>query len=147
MCTLLHPSMKHFHIAPDERNKALELVKKELLKRAAAIDNTTGSKAPTTTVSTTFNTTTSTSSNSLLFRCFDQPQPLIKPTSTPVDELHEYMLLDVQIHEHEDVLLFWKKNEKSFPILSSIVCDLFAIPASNTIVERLFSSSKNTVTD
>ncbi|CAF4950585.1 unnamed protein product [Rotaria socialis] len=28
-----------------------------------------------------------------------------------------------------------------------MVRDLFAIPASNTTVERLFSSSKNTVTD
>ncbi|CAF1102546.1 unnamed protein product [Rotaria magnacalcarata] len=32
-------------------------------------------------------------------------------------------------------------------MLSSIVQDLYAIPASNTIVERLFSSLKNTVTD
>jgi hypothetical protein len=57
------------------------------------------------------------------------------------------MALDVQIDENDDVFSFWKENEKSFPTLSTIVRELYAIPASNTIVERLFSSSKNTVTD
>ncbi len=62
--------------------------------------------------------------NSLLSRCLDQPQPTNKPTSTPLNELHDYMLLNVQIDEQDDVLLFWKKNEKSFPLLSSIIRDL-----------------------
>ncbi len=41
MCTLFHPSMKHFHIAPHEQNKALELMKKELLKRASVFADST----------------------------------------------------------------------------------------------------------
>ena len=57
------------------------------------------------------------------------------------------MALDIFLHEKDDVLIFWKEHSTKFPMLSSIVGDLYAIPGSNTIVERLFSSSKNTVTD
>ncbi|CAM2723846.1 unnamed protein product [Rotaria socialis] len=57
------------------------------------------------------------------------------------------MSSDIHLRENDHVLLFWKENTELFPILSSMVHDLFAIPASNTTVERLFSSSKNTVTD
>ncbi|CAF1398655.1 unnamed protein product, partial [Didymodactylos carnosus] len=147
--TLLHPSLKHFHKAPNGKYKALDLVKQEILKRTLAspiYDNTT-SELATTTDSITFDTTTPSNSNNLLARCFDQPKPPSSSTSTPFDELDSYMALDQQINENDDVLLFWKENAKSFPILSLIVRDLYAIPASNTIVERLFSSSENTVTD
>ncbi|CAF4085749.1 unnamed protein product [Rotaria sordida] len=145
MSTLLHPSLKHFHIAPHEKNKAIKLVKQQLLKRTsipvvvAATDSQTG----TSTTSSTFNTSTAVPSNDLLGRCFDQSQPVVKLAN----ELDDYMLLETQLHETDDVLLFWKENAKNFPVLSSIVRDIFAIPASNTSVERLFSSSKNTVTD
>jgi len=44
-------------------------------------------------------------------------------------------------------LKFWSRHSKSFPTISTIVRDIFAIPASSTMVERLFSISKNTVTD
>ncbi|CAF1440028.1 unnamed protein product [Rotaria sordida] len=145
MSTLLHPSLKHFHIAPHEKNKAIKLVKQQLLKRTsipvvvAATDSQTG----TSTTSSTFNTSTAVPSNDLLGRCFDQSQPVVKLAN----ELDDYMLLETQLHETDDVLLFWKENAKNFPVLSSIVRDIFVIPASNTSVERLFSSSKNTVTD
>ncbi|CAF2058642.1 unnamed protein product [Rotaria magnacalcarata] len=86
-------------------------------------------------------------SNYLLTRCFDQPPLIPKPVLTPTSELDNYMSLDIQLRENDDVLLFWKENIELFPILSSMVCDLFATPASNTTVEKLFSSSKNTVTD
>ncbi|CAF3353937.1 unnamed protein product, partial [Rotaria socialis] len=57
------------------------------------------------------------------------------------------MSSDIHLRENDHVLLFWKENTELFPILSSMVRDLFAITASNTTVERLFSLSKNTVTD
>jgi hypothetical protein len=146
--TLLHPSLKHFHMAPNHKNKAIELLKKELSKRTPApvITGTTDVK-PTTTSSITLDKTTSIASSGLLGRCFDQSQSIVKPIPLPINELDQYISLDIQITEKDDVLLFWKENAKIFPILSSIVRDLFAIPASNTTVERLFSSSKNTVTD
>jgi hypothetical protein len=144
MCTLLHPSLKHFEIAPNEKTKAFNLVKQELLKRtpAPALNANIVLTAP-----VVRDTTAAATSHSLLTRCFDQPQPKLISTSTSANELENYMALDTQISENDDVLLFWKENTKLFPQLSTIVRDLFAIPASNTIVERLFSSSKNTVTD
>ncbi|CAF1084039.1 unnamed protein product [Rotaria magnacalcarata] len=150
MCTLLHPLLKNFDIAPNERAKAFDLVKKELLARVSSshtIANTSSGNINTTTTTTTTNTTTSLASNDLLSFCFDRPQQKIISNSTPLNELYDYMTLDVQINECDDILSFWKANVKSFPTLSAIVCDLFAIPASNTIIERLFSLSKITVSD
>jgi hypothetical protein len=52
-----------------------------------------------------------------------------------------------------DTLVFWQEHESKFPILTYILQDYYgiqyyyAIPASNTTVERLFSSSKNTASD
>ncbi|CAF4940274.1 unnamed protein product [Rotaria sp. Silwood1] len=134
MSTLLHPSLKHFHIAPHEQSKAIKLVKQELLKRTSipVVVAATDSKTGTSTTSSTFNTSTPVPSNDLLGRCFDQPQPVVKLAN----ELDDYMALETQLHETDDVLLFWKENAKTFPVLSSIVRDLFAIPASNTSVER-----------
>ncbi|CAF2119222.1 unnamed protein product, partial [Rotaria magnacalcarata] len=150
MCTLLHPLLKNFDIAPNERAKAFDLVKKELLARVSSshtIANASSGNINTTTTTTTTNTTTSLASNDLLSFCFDRPQQKIISNSTPLNELYDYMTLDVQINECDDILSFWKANVKSFPTLSAIVCDLFAIPASNTIIERLFSLSKITVSD
>ncbi|CAF1588336.1 unnamed protein product [Rotaria magnacalcarata] len=149
MSTLLHPSLKHFHIAPNKQKKAFDLVKQELLERVWISDGATdtASKAITTAISNKRHTTPTVNSNDLLTRCFDKPQPKPISTPTPVTELDNYMALDEIIDETEDVLLFWKRHAQSFPTLSIIVRDLFSIPASNTIVERLFSASKNIVTD
>ncbi|CAF1532084.1 unnamed protein product [Rotaria magnacalcarata] len=67
----------------------------------------------------------------LLGRCFDQPQLVVKVDN----EVDDYMALDTFLNEKEDVLLFWKDHSNKFPMLSSIVQDLYAIPASNTVVE------------
>ncbi|CAF1928508.1 unnamed protein product, partial [Rotaria magnacalcarata] len=67
--------------------------------------------------------------------------------TTPAKELNDYMKFIIPDEESDDVLLFWKNHEKFFPTLSKIVRDLYAISASNTFVERLFSASKNIVTD
>ncbi len=55
--------------------------------------------------------------------------------------------LTLQDEDDDDILGFWTLHCQTYPILSSIVRDIFAIPASNTTVERLFSISKNTVTN
>ncbi|CAF5078985.1 unnamed protein product [Rotaria sp. Silwood1] len=142
---LLHPSLKHFHIAPHEKSKAYKLVNQELLKHTSipVVVAATDSKTGTSTTSSTFSTSKPVPTNDLVGRCFDQPQPLVKLAN----ELDDYMALETQLHEIDDVLLFWKENAKKFPVLSSIVRDLFLISASNTSVERLFSSSKNTIAD
>jgi hypothetical protein len=74
------------------------------------------------------------------------PKSDLKLAPTPYNELEEYMALNVQLNENDDILSFWLRYKLKCPILFSIVQDFYAIPASNTIVERLFSSSKNTIT-
>ncbi|CAF1550982.1 unnamed protein product [Rotaria sordida] len=150
MSALLHPSLKHFQISPNEKPKTISLVKQELLKRVLpqlveAVS--TDSKPVVKTSITSFEATKFVNSNDLLSLCFDKPSVISKPVLTPLNELDNYMTSDAQLHENEDVLLFWKENAESFPILLSMVCDLFAIPASNMTLDRLFSSSNNTVTD
>ncbi|CAF4487805.1 unnamed protein product [Rotaria sp. Silwood2] len=120
-------------LAPEKKTKAFDLVKQELLARALTSDCVAGTAPKTVTIDTSI-------------KCNKTPTKLIS-IPTPVNELDDYMALDEVINETDDVLLFWKRHSKSFPILSMIARDLFAIPASNTIVERLFSASKNIVTD
>jgi hypothetical protein len=43
--------------------------------------------------------------------------------------------------------MFWRHHQHSFPILAQIARKVCAIPASNTVIERLFSSAKNVVTE
>ncbi|CAF4148361.1 unnamed protein product [Rotaria magnacalcarata] len=105
ICTLLHPSLKHFHAAPNEKNKALKIIRKELLSRTSNVISATGksSTAVARGVTNTVNNVEN-SVNNLL-------------------------------------------TQEQYPTLSTIVRELFAIPASNTIVERLFSASKIIVND
>ena len=49
--------------------------------------------------------------------------------------------------QNDDILEFWMKNQHLYPILASIVMDIYSIPTSNTTVERLFSAAGNTITD
>ncbi|CAM4863240.1 unnamed protein product [Rotaria socialis] len=148
--TILHPSLKHFEIAPNEKSKAIALVRQELLKRSLPLSNNitaTDHEGVATNPLIMIDKSKLITSNYLLTRCFDQRPLIPKPVLTPTSELDNYMSSDIQLRENDNVLLFWKENTELFPILSSMVRDLFAIPASNTTVERLFSSSKNTVTD
>lgn len=47
----------------------------------------------------------------------------------------------------DDILAFWSKNASAYPAIASIAMKVLAIPASNTTIERLFSSTKLTITD
>jgi len=49
--------------------------------------------------------------------------------------------------ENDDILSFWRQYKQTFPLIASVARDILAIPASNTSVERQFSTCKNTVTD
>jgi hypothetical protein len=150
---LLHPSLKQFQIAPHEKSKATDLVKAELLKLKHQPSSSSAS-------STTHCSSTSTTSKSqqqtpttqnILLECFDlhdedeDEDPLL--VSAPDKELTQYLSLHVTLEPDEDVLLFWKKYENTLPALASIVKNIYSIPASNTTVERLFSTAGNTITD
>lgn len=145
--SLLHPSFKNFRLNPHLKAKAIDLVRNEILKRQSSSSSSCSSTAIAPIVSTSVSDVQSLHSNSLLSKCFDLPIPAPNSLSTSSNELEEYLNLNVQLHEDDDILLFWRQNRSKFPILTSIVQDYYAIPASNTIVERLFSSSKNTVSD
>jgi hypothetical protein len=58
-----------------------------------------------------------------------------------------YSNLTLDDEENDNILEFWSHHSKSFLVISTIVCDIFAIPALNTMIERLFSISKNSVKD
>ncbi|CAF3948649.1 unnamed protein product [Rotaria sp. Silwood1] len=154
--TFLHPSFKQFQIAPDEKQKAMDLVKAEILKRQSLatseqamidINSSISTRSSTTPKSQQLKVTTT--AQNILAQCFDLPiedkDPLA--SSSPDQELMEYIALNDTLQLDDDVLMFWKNKENKFPILSSIVKDIYSIPASNTTVERLFSSAGNTISD
>ncbi len=147
IASLLHPSFKNFHINPHLRTKAVDLVKNEMLHRQQLATNNAITTAATPFTSTSTSDVQSSHSNGLLSKCFDLPAAPLNSSLASYNELDEYMNLNVQLNEDDDILLFWQQHQSKFPILTSIVRDYYAIPASNTIVERLFSSSKNTVGD
>ena len=137
--------MKNFHIDPSSKQKAIDLLKDEVSKRRSTTSipksASTNVKAGTDQVHSGLSVSKGLSSS-----CFDVPQDDIK-SSTSFDELNEYMALKFQLDENENVLNFWLKQKSKFPTLFLIVQDLYAVPASKTTVERLFSCSKNTIVD
>jgi len=145
--SLLHPSFKNFRGNPQLKTTAIDLVNNEILKRHSLSTNNGSSTNIASLDSTTALDTQSTYSNSLLSKCFDLSTTNQQSSSTPCNELDEYMNLNIQLTENDDILQFWLQHKSKFPNLASIVQDYYAIPASNTIVERLFSSSKNTISD
>ncbi|CAF1677362.1 unnamed protein product [Rotaria magnacalcarata] len=145
--TLLHPLFKNFRMNPHLKTKAIDLVKNEILKRHLLSNNNNSSTIAASVVFTSTSDIPSINSNSLLSKCFDLPTTTQKLASTSFDELDEYLNLNVEFHDDDDILIFWSQHQSKFPIIASIVQDYYAIPASNTVVERLFSSSKNTISD
>ena len=56
------------------------------------------------------------------------------------DELTKYFNLSLT-PSSVDVLQWWKIREIEFPILSKVVRNYYCIPATNTSVERIFSTN------
>ena len=152
--TLLHPSLKHFHIATDEKSKAIELTKEEILKYQAyetsansTIDSLSSSSIQS--VKKLKCTPTSPTTHNVLAQCFDLlvDDEDKAPAPSKDKELIDYLASKDTLEPEEDILLFWKKHQPSFPTLAGIVKSIYCVPASNTTVERLFSSAGNTITD
>ncbi|CAF1285589.1 unnamed protein product [Rotaria sordida] len=86
----------------------------------------------------------------LLREVFDKPPSPSAPERNDADKEFENYLASTLVmegDENDDILAFWRQHKQTFPLIASIARDILAIPASNTTVERQFSSCKNTVTD
>ncbi|CAF1443450.1 unnamed protein product [Didymodactylos carnosus] len=84
------------------------------------------------------------STTNLLCLCYDKP----RADKTQADEvlLWSQSVFD-DFTNDDDLFSFWRKKKDEFPIIGAIARKLLGIPASNTSVERLFSSTKITVSD
>ena len=74
---------------------------------------------------------------------------LDKLKSTSIgEELAEYEDLETTLKPDDDILKFWFKRRKQFPLFSGIVMDIFVIPAGSSEIERRFShfNSLNIIT-
>ncbi|CAF1460814.1 unnamed protein product [Rotaria sordida] len=92
--------------------------------------------------------TNSSARKELLMAIYDK-QPVVPGKSNVEQELEKYLTSTsmVRDEEEDDILGYWREHQKLFPLIASIARKILAIPASNTSVERLFSSCKNTITD
>lgn len=70
-------------------------------------------------------------------------------SSNPFQEVDDYLTADFSEVLSErlnsddiDLLSFWRQQQHSYPTLASIAKIICAVPASNTIIERLFQKQK-----
>lgn len=158
LATILHPKLKNFDCCPLEKNSSIEALKLVFDKYESVnssiltqenIDNNTDSSS----TLSVYNVNPSLKKNmNLLAQCFDSPSVANDQHTNRYQEIYRYSSWDViangcqdKVHGDVNVLLYWKEQKDTFPILSSIARNIYSIPTSNTTVERLFSSSKNIV--
>ncbi|CAF3679222.1 unnamed protein product [Rotaria socialis] len=93
-------------------------------------------------------TNSSSARKKILIEIFDKPHVVLEKTSVE-RELENYLTSTsvVQNEEEDDILAYWKEQQKLFPLIALTARHVLTIPASNTSVERLFSSCTNTTTD
>jgi hypothetical protein len=157
IAAVLHPNNKHLHKSPQLKNRAIFLLKQEMCKRHDRFLSTSPSPVADPPIASSTSSSSSTSitksvrleaRNILLMEVFDKP-PSVPKKDNVEEELENYLAstLVMEGDENDDILSFWKQHKQSFPLIASIARHILSIPASNTSVERQFSSCKNTVTD
>jgi len=161
LATILHPKLKNFDSCLDEKENAITALKSAFDKYQ--LDNLLLPAYPvhpspimsTSTCSSTASSNKKSAKVNLLTQCFDNVINTDVKTSDPYHEINEYLNYDwhsfypanVCDDGDIDILAFWKEKQSMFPVLSTLAKQVYAIPASNTIVERLFSASKNTISE
>ncbi|CAF1117760.1 unnamed protein product [Rotaria sp. Silwood1] len=95
--------MKSFRSNPGFREKALKLVKTEIIKRQSTILSITCTSTIPPPVHTNLLDSQSTTSKGPLSYCFDTPQNSLTLSTTPY-ELDEYMSSNAPFSGHDDVL-------------------------------------------
>ena len=63
-----------------------------------------------------------------------------------IDELERYLADDID-ENVLDPLAWWRSNTNHYPVLARMAFDLFSIPAMSSECERVFSQSKQLITE
>ncbi|CAF1408076.1 unnamed protein product [Rotaria magnacalcarata] len=161
IATLVHPNLKHFHMSPHLKERAIFLLKQEILKRQEDLSSTcplaptnssvisvSPSSKSCSSITSISNTNSLSTRKKLLLEIFDK-QSEVPAKSAVETELEKYLTSTsvLENEEDDDILSYWRQHQHVFPLIASIARVVLAIPASNTSVERLFSSCKNAITD
>jgi hypothetical protein len=161
LATILHPKLKNFESCDEEKASAMSVLELQFDKYQS--NNLTSSviSSNSTQISSLCSPKMNidnpkSKSKNVLAQCFDST---IKKNNCEVldrrQEINDYLTSELPSNYNDDfnegydidVLLYWKGKQYQFPVLSSLAKDIYAIPASNTVIERLFSASKNTVSE
>ena len=159
LATILHPKLKNFDFCRDEKQRSIDVLKQEYdklelnnsLSQKIASNVLQSNNANSSQASTT---ETTPKRKNLLTQYFDSKHINQPQSSNSYQEIENYLnsdYSDIRHNEdgldHIDVLSFWQENRHTFPQLAKLAKIICAIPASNTIVERLFSTAKYVITD
>ncbi|CAF1501207.1 unnamed protein product [Adineta ricciae] len=140
LCTVLHSNLKRFGGNLQLQKQAIALLETSI---SVADRVCTDSVIDSSSLSSSSSTFISKQRN-ILSKCVERKTFV----TTPHNEIKQWMDNDVQLAEgDDDILGFWSNYAKRYPTIAAIAMKVLAIPASNTTVERLFSSTKITMTD
>lgn len=158
LATILHPKLRNFDMCNDEKDNALAELKLALDKyrlniSAQSVHLVNSNQVISSSSSNTDTYITTLKSKNILTQCFDTTLNSNSKTPNPYQEIDDYLNSDLPYDYNKnscedgdiDVLLYWKEKQHQFSSLSAIAKQIYAIPASNTVIERLFSAAKNTV--
>ena len=89
--------------------------------------------------------TTETKRKNILSLCSDKPRSLTSPSNESTSWMSS--TITITDKDNDDILAFWPQHGHLFPIIAGIARVILANPASNIRIERLFSKSKNILTE
>jgi hypothetical protein len=139
IATILDPRTKMFHkIPPKEIDEAVKILKSEFLELARVNNSKDEAEI--------ISSKTKPSSLDKMFGVTSKASKKMTPTQIWNTEWSFYENL-LAIDHSGDPLAWWKSYERQLPNLSRLAKTYLAIPASQASCERLFSISKNDVTE
>lgn len=142
LATLTHPRLRDFGGDTSLKDKAVELLRVAVSSSNDSLNNEVSTCNACASSDADISTTPTVSN--ILSLCFDKPRAA-KPA---FDEVTLWLQsdFDSEIND-DDIMSFWRRKQNHFPIIAGILRKLLAIPASNSAVERLFSSTKTMISD
>ncbi|CAF1474534.1 unnamed protein product [Rotaria sordida] len=159
LATILHPKLKNFESCYDEKERAISALKlafdKYQLNNSSSACVLGSNQVISSISSNTDTNIASLKGKKLLIQCFDAMVNSNVKTPNSHQEIEDYLNSEFSYNYNEnecedddiDILSYWRDKQNQFPVLSALAKEIHAIPASNTIIERLFSASKSTITE